>query len=103
MEVNLRKDAFFVEDDNWHKLNDNYNKFIDDNKDKKLLLIELGVGFNTPSIIRFPFEEMTLKFLNAKLIRVNDRYSDTVFEIEDKSILIKEDCNEFIDKLISIL
>ena len=103
MEVNLRKDAFFVEDDNWHKLNDNYNKFINDNKDKKLLLIELGVGFNTPSIIRFPFEEMTLKFLNAKLIRVNDRYSDTVFEIEDKSILIKEDCNEFIDKLISIL
>ena len=101
MEVNLRKDAFFVEDDNWHKLNDNYNKFINDNKDKKLLLIELGVGFNTPSIIRFPFEEMTLKFPNTKLLRVNDRYSDTAYEIEDKSILIKEDCNEFIDKLIT--
>lgn len=45
MEVNLRKDAFFVEDDTWHKLNNAYKTFINENKDKKLLLIELGVGF----------------------------------------------------------
>ena len=40
--------------------------------------------------------------LARDVLRVNDRYSDTAFEIEDKSILIKEDCNEFIDKLIKV-
>ena len=40
--------------------------------------------------------------LTRDVLSVNDRYSDTAFEIEDKSILIKEDCNEFIDKLIKV-
>lgn len=56
MEVNLRKDAYFVQDDNWYKQNKAYNNFIDNIKDKKVVLLELGVGFNTPIIIRFPFE-----------------------------------------------
>ena len=100
MEVNLRKDAFFVEDEHWDKLNDNYENFIKQNKNKKLLLIELGVGFNTPSIIRFPFENMTLKFKDTTLIRVNDKYSDLVYEIQDKSILINDDCANFISELL---
>ena len=99
-EVNLRKDAFFVEDDNWHKLNHNYEQFVNDNKDKKLILIELGVGFNTPSIIRFPFERMVLEYKDTTLIRVNNKYSDLAFEIEDKTILINDDCNSFIKKIL---
>lgn len=99
MEVNLRKDAFFVEDDNWYRLSDNYNKFIAENKNKKVLFLELGVGFNTPGIIRFPFEKMTFKFSNATLVRVNDRYTEVAFEIEDKAILVKEDCGSFIYKI----
>lgn len=99
MEVNLRKDAFFVEDNNWHRLNNNYEKFIRENKDKKLLLIELGVGFNTPGIIRFPFERMVLDYERTMLIRVNDKYSDLAFEIYDKAWLIKDDCKAFIAKL----
>lgn len=101
MEVNLRKDAFFVEDDHWHQLNNNYENFIEKNKNKKLLLIELGVGFNTPGIIRFPFENMTLKFKNTTLIRVNDKFSDLAFEIQDKAVLINDDCNKFINNIIS--
>ena len=53
MEPNLRKDGYFVQDDLWYKQNDKYNEFIDANKDKKVLLLEFGVGFNTPTIIRF--------------------------------------------------
>lgn len=68
MEVNLRKDDYFVEDDNWHKLHKNYEDFINKYKDKKILLLELGVGFNTPGTIRFPFEEMTAKLKNTTLI-----------------------------------
>lgn len=99
MEVNLRKDAFFVEDTNWHTLNNAYEQFISANKDKKLLLIELGVGFNTPGIIRFPFEKMTHDFKNTTLIRVNNKYPDVAFELKDKCLLIKSDCQKFIDKL----
>lgn len=101
MDVNLRKDEFFVEDDNWHQLNANYQHFIRQSKDKKLLLLELGVGFNTPIIIRFPFEKMTLDFSQAYLIRVNNQYLDFVYPIEDKAIVFNTDCHEWIQKLSS--
>lgn len=45
MEINIRKDDFFVEDSNWNQLHNTYENFINSNIDKKLLLIELGVGF----------------------------------------------------------
>ena len=99
MDVNLRKNSFFVEDDNWYKLNNTYTKFINDNKNKRLVLLELGVGFNTPSIIRFPFENMTANFKDTTLIRVNPKQLDLVLEIKDKSILVDDDCNKFINKL----
>ena len=79
MDVNLRKDKYFVEDDTWHKLSNNYNSFINANKDKRIVFLELGVGFNTPGIIMFPFEKMSHDFKYAYLIRVNDKYRDTVF------------------------
>lgn len=99
MEVNLRKDAFFVEDEHWFYLQKEYDQFIASYQDKKIVFLELGVGFNTPGIIRFPFEEMTRRFLNATLIRVNDRYFDLAFEIQDKAIFIQEDCGQFITNL----
>lgn len=58
MKINIRKDDSFVEDNNWHQLHNTYENFINSNIDKKLVLIELGVGFNTPGIIRFPFERL---------------------------------------------
>ena len=88
-----------VEDDNWHKLHKNYEDFINKYKNKKILLLELGVGFNTPGIIRFPFEEMTAEFKNTNLIRVNEKYLESFYEIENKMILIKDDCKNFITKL----
>ena len=99
MEVNFRKDDYFVEDDNWHKLHKNYEDFINKYKDKKILLLELGVGFNTPGIIRFPFEEMTAKLKNTTLIRVNEKYLESFYDIKEKTILIKDDCKNFLTKL----
>lgn len=93
MEINIRKDAFFVEDDNWHKLNNSYEEFININKNKKLVLIELGVGFNTPGIIRFPFEQLVFTNDNIILIRINDKYSDMAYELQDKAFCVKEDCS----------
>ena len=102
MEVNLRKDNFFVEDNNWFKLNKLYNEFIYKNKDKKLLLIELGVGFNTPSIIRIPFESMTSQFKNTTLIRVNNNDYNLTLDSNNKVILVKNDCCQFINNLTSL-
>lgn len=81
MEINIRKDDSFVEDSNWHQLHNTYENFINSNIDKKLVLIELRVDFNTPGIIRFPFERLAYEYENVTLIRVNDRYTDVTYEL----------------------
>lgn len=91
MEVNLRKDAYFVQDDNWYRQDEKYGKFLDNTKDKKVLLLELGVGFNTPGIIRLPFEQMVFNNDKWNLVRINKDNTSTFLEIEDKIIKIKDD------------
>ena len=100
MEVNLRKDNFFVKDDYWHEREKSFEKFINDNKNKKILFLELGAGFNTPSIIRYPFEELTYKIKNAFLIRVNDKYAFVPNDIEDKSLEVEDDIAEVVRNMI---
>ena len=99
MEVNLRKDAYFVQDENWYKQNKVYEDFVNNTKNKKVVLLELGVGFNTPIIIRFPFEQMTMQNKNWNLIRINKDNVMTWNDIEEKSILIQEDIANIINKL----
>lgn len=91
MEVNLRKDAYFVQDDNWYRQDEKYGKFLDNTKDKKVLLLELGVGFNTPGIIRLPFEQMVYNNDKWNLVRINKDNTSTFLDIEDKIIKIKDD------------
>lgn len=102
MDINIRKNSFFVEDDNWVKHNKAYEKFINDNKDKNLVLIELGVGFNTPGIIRFPFERLTYNYKNITLIRINDKYDKTIYELMNRVIYIKEDCSKAINNILNL-
>lgn len=71
MAMHLRSDQYFVEDENWHTAAGRYCDFVDKMGTKKAVLLELGVGFNTPSIIRFPFEKMTYDNQNLSLIRLN--------------------------------
>lgn len=71
MAMNLRCDNYFVEDEAWHEAADRYSEFLKRNKSKKLVLLELGVGFNTPIIIRFPFEKMVRENDFYRLIRLN--------------------------------
>jgi hypothetical protein len=102
MKINIRKDDSFVEDSNWHQLHNTYENFINSNIDKKLVLIELGVGFNTPGIIRFPFERLAYEYENVTLIRVNDRYTNVAYELENNTnvITMKEDCATFIQNIL---
>ena len=71
MEMNLRCDNYFVEDEAWHEAADRYADFLKQNRNKKVVLLELGVGFNTPIIIRFPFEKMVRENKNVNLVRLN--------------------------------
>ncbi|MCX4303223.1 MAG: hypothetical protein OSJ66_04365 [Clostridia bacterium] len=99
MDNNLRKNDYFVQDDNWYKQNENYNKFLENAKNKKVVLLELGVGFNTPSIIRFPFEEMAYRNDNWNLVRINKDNGNTFLDIGNKSIIIEDDIKTVIEKI----
>lgn len=93
MEPNLRKDAYFVQDDLWYRQNDAYEKFIADNQNKKVALLELGVGFNTPGIIRFPFEQMVAQNNNWTLIRFN-KECRSFYCSDERVISVTEDINK---------
>ena len=78
MEINVRKDRYFVEDDRWHQQAERYNAFLEETLGKKkLALLEYGVGFNTPTIIRYPFERMAASYPDVTLIRINKDYRDS--------------------------
>lgn len=99
MEVNLRSDDTFVEDEGWHKASERYYKFINDNKNKKILFLELGVGYNTPVIIKYPFMRMTNSFNDASYVVINKGYNPIPAEIKDKTMIIDSDIKEIINKL----
>ena len=75
--------------------------------DKKLVVLEFGVGFNTPGVIRRPFEYLVYSHDNVLFVRVNMsyiNYENTAHpqiphQIKDKSISINGDAGEFIEKL----
>jgi len=72
--MNLRCDDTFVEDSHWHRQAQRYSDFVRTASAKRLLLLEFGVGFNTPVIIRFPFEQMAAQFQDTTLVRFNRDY-----------------------------
>lgn len=71
MTMHLRCDQYFVEDENWHNAASQYGHFLKGMERKAAVLLELGVGFNTPTIIRFPFEKMVRDNKKLSLIRLN--------------------------------
>ena len=99
MEMNLRKDVNFVQDENWYIQSKKYEEFLNKTKNKNLVLLEIGVGFNTPGIIRFPFEQITYGNNKATLIRINKDYPLTMLEIKNKTISFNEDTNKIINDL----
>lgn len=100
MKVNLRKDANFVQDDNWYEQDKKYGEFLDKVKDKKLLLLEFGVGFNTPGIIRIPFEQMTYQNENCTLIRFNKDNCMNFLDIENRILKVEENIKDIVNELL---
>ena len=71
MTMNLRTDNHFVQDDNWYEAEERFSRFLSEAVTGRLVLLELGVGFNTPTIIRFPFDRLAANNQNISLIRLN--------------------------------
>jgi len=99
MEPNLRKDQCFVEDDAWHKAQNRYAQFLAALGAKPFVLLELGVGYNTPSIIKFPFEQIAARHPAATLIRINKDYPEISRLNQAKTIAFEQDIGEIIAAL----
>ncbi len=99
MAMNLRSDDSFVEDAGWHRHARLYSDFMEKNGDKEILFLELGVGFNTPGIIKYPFMRMTERAPKATYACVNSRDAFTAKDIADRSIVIRGDIGDVIREL----
>ena len=97
--VNLRSDDKFVEDEGWHKAAERYENFLRTRSGLKILFLELGVGFNTPVIIKYPFWQMTAKKSNAVYACINKGQAFCPQEIDRQSICIDADIAEVLEKL----
>lgn len=91
MTMNLRADDTFVEDEGWHKASTAYSEFIQRHEKSHVLFLELGVGANTPVIIKYPFWRMTLENEKAVYACLNFGEAYCPEEIEDRSICIDDD------------
>ena len=98
MTMNLRSDDKFVEDEGWHEAAERYENFLRTRKGK-VLFLELGVGYNTPVIIKYPFWNMTAKNSDATYTCIN--YGDAVCpeDIKDRAICIDGDIGEALNRL----
>lgn len=98
--MNLRKDDYFVQDDSWYEAEERFSEFLSDAIDKKLVLLELGVGFNTPTIIRYPFEKLVREHDNISLIRLNLDQAIVPESFENRAVGINADMAESIRDIV---
>lgn len=100
MAMNLRADSTFVEDSGWHKAAMRYNAFFKTHQSSKVLYLELGVGGNTPAIIKCPFWHYVDNNPDATYACVNHGETYTHQSIQSRSILIDSDIDAILDKLL---
>ena len=99
MTMNLRSDDKFVEDEGWHRAAERYDDFLRKHEGQHILFLELGVGYNTPVIIKYPFWKMTAKNPNAVYACLNFGEAYSPDEIKEQSVLINGDIHEVLNNL----
>ena len=98
MIMNLRCDDTFVQDEGWYAAAERYSDFVKQHRSGKILYLELGVGNNTPAIIKYPFWRMTLQNPNAIYASINLE-NMMIPQIENQSILINMDIASAVKRL----
>ena len=99
MSMNLRADDTFVEDEGWHRAAERYDEFLRRHEGLHILFLELGVGMNTPVIIKYPFWKMTYANPNAVYACLNFGEAYAPDDIRGQSICINGDIHEVLKKL----
>jgi NAD-dependent SIR2 family protein deacetylase len=98
MTMNLRSDDKFVEDEGWHEAVARYENFLRTRKGK-VLFLELGVGYNTPVIIKYPFWQMTANNPDATYACINYAEAVCTEMIKARAICIEGDIGEVLNDL----
>jgi NAD-dependent SIR2 family protein deacetylase len=100
MAMNLRADGTFVEDEGWHAASGRYRDFLESHQEGKVLYLELGVGANTPVIIKYPFWRYTAANPDATYACINYGEPYVHQSIRDRSILVDADIDAVLDELL---
>ena len=101
MTMNLRFDQTFVQDEGWFAAQGRYETFLHKHEKSRLLLLELGVGGNTPAIIKYPFWQMTARSPKTRYACINLGEASCPLEIQAQSICIDCDIGETFQELLS--
>lgn len=99
MSMNLRADDTFVEDAGWHHAAERYEEFLQSHRKQRVLFLELAVGYNTPSIVKYSFWRMTHDWPNATYACLNYGEAYAPDEIKRKSICVNGDIGEILTSL----
>lgn len=100
--TNLRVDNSFVEDAGWHKASEAYREFLKNHEKTPVLFLELGVGANTPVIIKYPFWQMVMENEKAAYACINYGEAFCPVEIENRSICINGDIGEVLHQMTQL-
>lgn len=99
MVMNLRSDNTFVQDDGWDMAAERYELFMQRHKDLNIVFLEIGVGYNTPVIIKYPFWQWTAQNKNAFYVCLNYDNAECPKEIEKQAICISGDADKILTDL----
>ena len=99
MTMNLRCDHSFVQAEGWYAAAERYKSFIRQHKGLHILFLELGVGTNTPVIIKYPFWKMTAQNSKATYVCINYGEALTPDAIKEQSICIDKDISDVLNDL----
>lgn len=99
MTMNLRCDSTFVQDEGWYAAAGRYQDFLRRHERMRMVYLELGVGGNTPVIIKYPFWKMTYQNSNAFYVCINLSESCCPKEIQTKAVCINRDVGTVLHEL----
>jgi len=94
MAMNLRSDGTFAEDEGWHNAAKRYETFMENHRGQKVVFLELGVGYNTPGIIKYNFWQYAYNWQHAFYACINKGQAQVPIEIKEKSVGIDGDIGE---------
>ena len=100
--LNLRSDDKFVEDEGWRRAAEAYEAWVNSHQGKRVVFLEIGVGYNTPGIIKYNFWQQVYQNEKATYACLNLTEEPVPKEIKERSIVISGDSTQVIQELLSL-